>query len=68
MVTLVRLVHKEKALSPIFVTLSGIFTLVIPQYENAPYPMIVTGFPPKVEGIVTSPHSPWYFFIVAFPL
>ena len=38
------------------VTPNGIVTLVIPlQPENAELPMLVTGLPPSVEGIVTVP-------------
>jgi hypothetical protein len=45
-VTLVRLLQPQKALSPMLVTLSGILTLVsLLQELKALHPMLVTGFP-----------------------
>ena len=44
------------ALDQIVVTVSGIKTFVMPeQLMNASPPMIVTGFPPSVAGMVTAP-------------
>jgi hypothetical protein len=55
-VTLVRLLHPEKAQSPMLVTELGIVTLVILlQSEKAQSPMLVTEL-----GIVTSPPAPVY--------
>ncbi len=50
------------------VTLSGIMMLVRPVHEeNAPYPMLVTGRPSIVSGMVTSPPGPVYPVIATLP-
>ena len=56
MVTPVNPLQFENAYPPMPVTLSGIVTLVSQlQPENACEPMLVTGLPPRMEGIVTGP-------------
>ena len=56
-------------LSPMLVTLLGIVTLVrLVQSENAESPMLVTGRPSIVLGMVTSPPGPVYPVMVIVPL
>ena len=65
---LVRLVQPANAEPPILVTESGISMLFSPvQKENASSPILVTVYPPRVEGMVTSPPSPVYLVISAVP-
>jgi len=65
-VTFVRFVHPEKALSPMFTTLNGIVTLVILlQFEKTLLLEIdLTGVPFIWFGIVISPPFPLYPIIV----
>src|SRR3982751_302086 len=52
-----------------FVTVLGIVTLSkVKHCQNAPLPIVVTGSPLIVEGIVTSPPGPVYFVMVIAPL
>jgi hypothetical protein len=51
------------------VTLSGIVTLVVMFVEkNAKNPMLVTGSPSILLGMVTAPPEPMYLVIVIVPL
>ena len=73
MVTLVRLVQRTNALSPMLMTLSGITMLVrlvfgrsqVP--AKASSPMLVTGRPLMVSGMTTSPPGPVYRVILTVP-
>jgi len=49
-----------KASSPILVTACGILILVKEVLEKALSPILVTGDPANVLGIVTSPSTPVY--------
>ncbi len=50
----------SKALYPMLVTLSGMVMLVRPsQQRKAPSPMLVTGFPSILDGIVIAPSADW---------
>ena len=65
---LVRLEHSKNALSPIFVTPSGIVMLVrLEQPSNALSPMLVTFLPSITAGIVTSLSLPTYLVILTVP-
>ena len=65
----VRFVQKLKALSPMFVIVEGILTVVsVGFFLNAELPMLVTGRLPMVSGMVTSPPEPLYPVIVIVPL
>ena len=51
----VRLLQKEKAFFLMLVTLSGIVMLVrLLQARKPESPILVTGFPPIVEGMISS--------------
>ena len=58
MVILVRLLQLSKAESLMLVTLSGMVMLVrLLKLEKAEYPMLRTGFPLTVPGMVTAPDA-----------
>jgi hypothetical protein len=50
------------------VTLLGIVTLVAEEPPNAESPMLVTGSPVMMAGIVTAPLGPGYPVMVIAPL
>ena len=51
------------------VTLLGIVTLVtLDLPENAEFPMLVTGMPSMISGMVTAPPEPVYPVMVIVPL
>jgi len=63
------LAQEENAPSPIPVTLLGIVTLVkLGMLKKADLPMLVTGRPLIVSGMVRSPPGPVYPEIVIVPL
>jgi len=67
-VRLVRLRQRPNAQLPMLVTLLGMVTLVRVWPQNAESPMLVTGRPLIVSGIVTSPPGPVYPMMVMVPL
>lgn len=65
---LVILLHVENAYSPIFLKLFGremYFIEVL--FKKALFPIILTGYPPRVSGILTWSCVPTYAVIVASP-
>ena len=67
MVTLVRL-HPENAPAPMLTTLSGIATLATLVLSMKAWPpMLVTGRPLIVSGMVTTPPAPVYPVMVIVP-
>jgi hypothetical protein len=56
-VTEVRRLHPRNALFPMLVTLLGMVTLVIASWSAKPV-MLLTGSPPKVEGMTNAPPEP----------
>jgi hypothetical protein len=49
--------HPRNALFPMLVTLLGMVTLVIASWSAKPV-MLLTGSPPKVEGMTNAPPEP----------
>jgi hypothetical protein len=66
MVMEVRAEQPMNALFPMMVTLFGMVTEVMELVpRNAKLPMAAVGYPPSVEGIVTTPPVPVYSVMVA---